>query len=205
MYLDDLRTPKDEFDFVVRSHDEAITIIKKYGIPNFISFDHDLGVDEEGKLLKSGYDLAKWIVDSDLDKRHKLPPNFSFKVHSQNPVGKQNIISLLESYLKYKNHLAKEIEDILILCAKKWIEYCGVSKSYRTIYWDIASAILEDSALFENYIKSLPYGEESLNYDISYCDVECYESIKNEEINNLTKDDKDIFLKGYKLLISTFK
>jgi hypothetical protein len=215
MYLDDLRTPKDEFDFVVRSYDEAITIIIKYGIPNFISFDHDLGVDEEGEILKSGYDLAKWIVDSDLDNRYKLAPTFSFKVHSQNPVGKQNIISLLESYLKYKNHLSKENketltltkierENILVLCAKKWIEYCGISKSYRTIYWDIALTILENSALFENYIKNFPYGEESLNYDISDCDVECYETIKNEEIKKLTKNDKDVFLKGYKLLISTF-
>jgi len=109
MYLDDLRTPIEEFDFVVRNYDEAISIIKEYGVPNFISFDHDLGIDSEGKLLKSGYDLAKWLVDSDLDDKCKLPFDFSFKVHSQNPVGKQNIISLLEGYLKHKNNLPQEI------------------------------------------------------------------------------------------------
>ena len=42
MYLDDLRTPEEEFDFIVRSYDEAIEVIKKYGIPNFLSFDNDL-------------------------------------------------------------------------------------------------------------------------------------------------------------------
>lgn len=105
MYLDDLRNPIEEFDFLVRNYDEAITTIKEHGVPNFISFDHDLGVDSEDNLLKSGYDLAKWLVDSDLDNDYKLPDNFSFKVHSQNPVGKQNIISLLEGYLKHKNNL----------------------------------------------------------------------------------------------------
>jgi len=103
MYLDDVRTPIEEFDFLVRSYDEALVVIQKHGIPDFISFDHDLGVDEDGTLLKTGYDLAKWIVHNDLNAAYKLPSNFSFKVHSQNPVGKENIISLLQSYLKYKS------------------------------------------------------------------------------------------------------
>lgn len=101
MYLDDLRTPIEEFDFIVRSYDEAIATIKKHGVPNFISFDLDLGTDENGTLLKTGYDLAKWLVNSDLDDIYKLPSNFRFKVHSQNPVGKQNIISILDSYLAH--------------------------------------------------------------------------------------------------------
>ncbi|MDF1877812.1 hypothetical protein JHD47_08290 [Sulfurimonas sp. SAG-AH-194-L11] len=107
MYLDDIRTPTEEFDYVVRSYDEAIEIIQKHGIPEFISFDHDLGVDEEGTLLKTGHDLAKWIVENDLNATYNLPSDFSFKVHSQNPVGKENIISLLQSYLKHKS-LKKE-------------------------------------------------------------------------------------------------
>jgi len=102
MYLDDIRTPIEEFDFIARNCDEAIAIIKKYGVPNYISFDHDLGIDSQGNLLKNGYDLAKWLVKSDLNNNYKIPFNFSFKVHSQNPIGKENIISLLEGYLKYK-------------------------------------------------------------------------------------------------------
>ena len=98
-----------------------------------------------------------------------------------------------------------EKENLLNLCAKKWIEYCGISKSYRTIYWDIALSVVVDFELFEEYIKKFPYGEESLDYDISYCDIQCYKNIKNEEVKNLIQDDMDIFLQGYKLLISTFK
>jgi len=108
MYLDDLRTPIEDFDFIVRNCDEAISIIKKHGVPNFISFDHDLGIDEDGTLLSTGYDLAKWLVDNDLENSYKLPSNFRFKVHSQNPVGKQNIISLLDGYLKHKSNLLTE-------------------------------------------------------------------------------------------------
>ncbi len=108
MYLDDLRTPTEEFDFIVRNYEEAVSIIKKHGIPNFISFDHDLGEDEDTNLLKSGYDLAKWIVDSDLNNTYKLPSDFKYKVHSQNPVGKKNILGLLEGYLKFKNTLPEQ-------------------------------------------------------------------------------------------------
>ena len=111
MYLDDLRTPIDEYDFVVRSYIEAIEIIRINGMPNFISFDHDLGEDENGNLLKTGYDLAKWIVESDLDNTYKLPSNFKYKVHSQNPVGKKNIIALLDGYLKFKNTLSKQTKN----------------------------------------------------------------------------------------------
>lgn len=102
IYLDDIRIPVEEFDFIVRSYEEAVEIVREYGVPSFISFDHDLGIDSNNNLLNSGFDFAKWIVESDLDNKFKIPQDFKFKVHSQNPVGKQNIISLLDGYLKYK-------------------------------------------------------------------------------------------------------
>ncbi len=112
MYIDDIRVPTQKYDYVVRSYDEAIEIIKEYGVPQFISFDDDLGIDQDNNLLKSGYDLAKWLVDRDLDNTYILPASFQYKVHSQNLVGKQNIISLLEGYLKYKSCLSQEILKI---------------------------------------------------------------------------------------------
>lgn len=102
MYLDDLRTPTEEYDFIARSYDEAIDIITRCGIPDFISFDHDLGIDKKGELLKTGYDLAKWIIDADIDGFIEITCEFTYKVHSQNPVGRQNIISIMENYLGYK-------------------------------------------------------------------------------------------------------
>lgn len=100
MYIDDLRTPIEEFDVIVRSYDEAIAIFKRYGVCEYISFDHDLGVDKNNKPLKSGFDIAKWLIKHDKNHTYKIPSNFTYKVHSQNPIGKKNIILLLDSYLQ---------------------------------------------------------------------------------------------------------
>lgn len=100
LYIDDLRSPATNKAWViVRSYGEAIIFIKTYGMPNFISFDHDLGLSTDGTLAKSGYDVAKWIVEAALDDSIAIPENFHFNVHSANPVGKKNIESLLQNYL----------------------------------------------------------------------------------------------------------
>ena len=90
LYLDDLR-PFPEGNIGVRSYTEFITYITDSGLPDFISFDHDLGLEE------SGYDCAKWLVNYCLDNNFRLP---KFDVHSQNPVGKENILSLLQNFKK---------------------------------------------------------------------------------------------------------
>lgn len=90
---------------IARSFDEACLLIKEKGFPLRISFDHDLGSDNDGNELKSGYDFAKWLVKKDLDGIYLFPTNFDFKVHSDNPVGLDNIVYYLNSYLKQKNGL----------------------------------------------------------------------------------------------------
>lgn len=102
MYLDDIREPKNDFDVIVRSYDEAVAFINKNGIPNFISFDHDLACDNNGIILKTGYDLAKWLVESSLDGILDFPTDFEFYVHSANPIGKHNIESILNNYINFK-------------------------------------------------------------------------------------------------------
>jgi hypothetical protein len=103
LYLDDLRELPDNSFILVRSYEEAINYVKDNGIPSFISFDHDLGIDEDGKLLPTGYDFAKYLVEMDMDDIYKFPKNFSFHVHSANPVGKVNIETYLNNYLKRRN------------------------------------------------------------------------------------------------------
>jgi len=94
LYLDDVRTPPDAAWKVVRSFTDAIFLISRLGCPDFISFDHDLG---EGK---DGYDLAKWIVEKDLDAPGFIPKNFGYFVHSANIVGRVNIEKYLDGYLE---------------------------------------------------------------------------------------------------------
>ncbi len=102
MYLDDIRVPKNDYDIVVRSFEDAIKFVENYGVPNFISFDHDLGCDEMGNILKSGYDFAKWLVDMDIENIHKFPNDFTFNIHSANPIGRNNINAILNNYLDFK-------------------------------------------------------------------------------------------------------
>lgn len=91
LYLDDLRPIPDGY-IGVRSYREFVDWITFHGLPAYISFDHDLG------LAESGYDCAKWLVEYCLDHEVSLP---DFDVHSQNPVGKENIIALLNNFIKY--------------------------------------------------------------------------------------------------------
>ncbi|WP_343626842.1 cyclic-phosphate processing receiver domain-containing protein [Flavobacterium lindanitolerans] len=65
-------------------------------MPNFISFDNDLGLDENGEIALDGYAAAKWLVyESGLNIKR-----MAFYVHSANPVAKIQINSLLKNYIK---------------------------------------------------------------------------------------------------------
>ena len=91
MFLDDERDPSfigggDEW-VVVRSSAEAISeTVKRGSLPSKMSLDHDLGGDDTAMRF------LRWATGFDEDW------NFQYSVHSQNPVGRDNLISLLESY-----------------------------------------------------------------------------------------------------------
>ncbi|RQP15800.1 MAG: hypothetical protein EAS52_13900 [Parapedobacter sp.] len=80
---------------MVRDFNQFVNYITENGLPDLISFDHDLGVDENGETKLSGYDCAKWLVDYVMDHQVPLP---RVLCHSQNPVGKENILKLFENY-----------------------------------------------------------------------------------------------------------
>lgn len=100
LYLDDIRYPEDSTYIIARTVEEAQHLVEKYGVPEHISFDHDLGVDNMGNLLPTGYDFAKWLVEMDGDI--ELSCSFTFMIHSQNPVGAENIRAYLSNYLALK-------------------------------------------------------------------------------------------------------
>ncbi|WZL89785.1 cyclic-phosphate processing receiver domain-containing protein [Salinimicrobium sp. 3283s] len=66
LFLDDLRSPDMIYAksvaaafVVVRSYAEFVKYIEQNGLPYFISFDNDLGLDENGELAPDGYAAAK--------------------------------------------------------------------------------------------------------------------------------------------------
>lgn len=98
LFLDDKRDPPTDGWIIVRDFDEFITVIKECGLPDFISFDHDLGCNVDGSIKKTGMDCAKWLVEWLLDQNLTLP---DFVVHSMNPTGKRNIEGLLQGFKKF--------------------------------------------------------------------------------------------------------
>ena len=116
LFLDDIRIPtnvtwvdipKDQHYSLVRNYQEFVDLITLRGLPKFVCYDHDLsdchygdrlndrGINYDSYTEKTGYDCAKWLVDYCMKNGVKHPP---YVVHSMNPVGKQNIISYVESY-----------------------------------------------------------------------------------------------------------
>ena len=127
LFLDDIRNPKDGIGLVpsnlnkfywandwtvVRTYEEFVSYITENGLPDFISFDHDLAdehyvaymelqkgkIEESVPTEKTGYQAAKWLVDYCVDNSVLIP---EYIVHSQNEVGKKNIQSYLENAKKH--------------------------------------------------------------------------------------------------------
>jgi len=103
LFIDDERAPPrndDRYWVVARDWEAVKMCLRIHGMPGYISFDHDLGEDNY-----TGYDIAKFLVDLDMDgdDDFALPVEFDFYVHSQNPIGKANIENYLNNYLKVRN------------------------------------------------------------------------------------------------------
>lgn len=100
MFIDDERVPGkgvSESVVIVRSSQEAIdfcTAVKS--LPKNIMFDHDLGGDD------TSIKFILWMIDELYADHPKftLREDFTFSVHSQNPVGAGNITSLMNNLIK---------------------------------------------------------------------------------------------------------
>jgi hypothetical protein len=128
LYLDDVRTPKDDNWQVVRNYDEFVAHIKMNGLDNYeiISLDHDLGdtamneyynnvspnytLDYNNIQEKTGLHCAKWLVNefynvnpkwSKLTRDVKRGKPFPFPkvyVHSANPIGSANMMGYINNF-----------------------------------------------------------------------------------------------------------
>jgi hypothetical protein len=97
LYLDDLRTPKNQERpwVIVRDYDAFVAAIEERGFPIHMSLDHDLGED-----IPTGMDCTKWFIEKALD--HNLDPmEITWNVHSANVAGKANMEGLLKSWTRF--------------------------------------------------------------------------------------------------------
>ena len=110
LFLDDIRFPADvkyNYDpykdlIICRSYHDAVWAVEQYGLPKFIAFDHDLG--EIPGSNHHGYGFAKWFCDYIMDNDLDILADFSYNVHSMNPVGAENIRAYMENFLKEWNN-----------------------------------------------------------------------------------------------------
>lgn len=118
LFLDDERVPADPRFDVVKSYDEFVEYILKNGIPEMISFDHDLADEhyqdyakyQTQNILalcysdfkeKTGLECAKWLGNYILDNQDKDLYLNRVGVHSMNPLGRANIQSYINGFKKH--------------------------------------------------------------------------------------------------------
>jgi hypothetical protein len=135
LFLDDIRIPFDcvkymkpddlkymyedeEWD-IVRTYNDFVGYIEHFGVPDLISFDHDLAEEHyhpsmfsDDKSMynnvqsqfkeKTGYDCAKWLCDYCSQNGLPLP---TYLVHSMNPVGRDNILGVLQNFEKFEKRV----------------------------------------------------------------------------------------------------
>jgi hypothetical protein len=124
LFLDDIRVPFDCLKYmkadvshiyedtdwdVVRTYDDFVGYIEHFGLPDVISFDHDLADEHYSQSMydgefaynkqyetfkeKTGYDCAKWLHNYCVENGLPYP---AYLVHSMNPVGRDNILSVFQ-------------------------------------------------------------------------------------------------------------
>ena len=102
---------------IVRNYNEFVKCITKNGIPLIVSFDHDLSDEHYRESMyapdgrynkyytdgtfkeKTGYCCAKWFIEYVQNNSIKELPKIV--CHSMNPIGKKNIITLFENFVKH--------------------------------------------------------------------------------------------------------
>ena len=104
LYLDDLCPTPEAFDRVY-NYEEFVEYLERKGLPDFISFDHDLGED------LSGYDCAKYLVDYCL--AHQLVESFFYTFNILYSFLKCFFFPFITSLLPFQMQNKKTSKDFL--------------------------------------------------------------------------------------------
>lgn len=130
LFLDDIRDPSQVANYIlpveareqylkedwiiVRNYEEFVKIIDERGIPNKVSFDHDLAdihydpsTWTEGFVYheKTGLDCAKYLIEKLMDCEDI---SILIDIHSQNPIGAKRIEQEFHNFSKHYNDTRSE-------------------------------------------------------------------------------------------------
>lgn len=95
LFLDDERYPTSPDCLIARNSYDAITFTKMWGIPTEMRLDHDLGGGDTTMVF------LEWLMTYMLDNGVVFPEDFKYSIHSQNPVGAENMKSYMDQLLEY--------------------------------------------------------------------------------------------------------
>lgn len=121
LFLDDFRKPSDAANYmpqrtrfiyrdldwdIVRNYDQFVSTIERRGLPDLVSFDHDLadehyaptGISYDDFKERTGYHCMQWMIEHILENKLPCP---QVLVHSLNPVGGENIENLFRNFKKH--------------------------------------------------------------------------------------------------------
>lgn len=94
---------------IVRNYAEFYETLNLMGMPDLVSFDHDLADEhymsgDQGKVdyttykEKTGYDCAKWLVEYHQSNLDTTFPKCIY--HTMNPIGYENMEKYVNNYIK---------------------------------------------------------------------------------------------------------
>lgn len=168
MFIDDERFPADKENpsiVIVRSSKEAIAFCNAVkSLPKRILFDHDLGGDDTSMVF------INWMIHQlyDDNPTFKLRQDFTFSVHSQNPVGARNIKgtldALINDYFKEENlnfiafHFA---DNDFLEPLKEAIEYVQARKLEELTIDAYREYVIRGMVAFSNLRKISTWGFEN--------------------------------------------
>lgn len=103
LWVDDCRNPHDAdllnispiappFEIYWAKSYHATIVYLEIQWPDAVCLDHDLGGE------RTGYDIAKHIVDRCMNEALPLP---AYASQSDNPAGRENILHLLDNYRRF--------------------------------------------------------------------------------------------------------
>lgn len=99
LFVDDERQPADagwhSGDIVVaRSSNEALTLVERSGLPDAISFDHDLGGED------TAFKFMWALINGHMDKKWDLSTLQFIQIHTANSIGREKLTKLWENFCR---------------------------------------------------------------------------------------------------------
>ncbi len=97
LFIDDIRSPTSDLHnpMVAVNVTVAKALVEIFGLPDCISFDHDLGNNEPVAT-----DFLWWLVNGHLNEQFDLNNIEEVIIHSANPIGARNLQGLWDCFSK---------------------------------------------------------------------------------------------------------